>query len=187
MFKVIIACFAAFVAISAFSAGFGLKPGLWETRIVNEVLDGRDTASEAARMNQSTANMSPEQRARMEAMINKQHGGPTMGGSGRICITREMASRDEPLLDPEGRCQPAPVRRNGNHTSFTFSCNLNNGAKTTGKSDSTSSGALITTQYDMTTTEANGETHVKHTETEMKFVASDCGDVKPIAAPNASP
>ena len=32
-----------------------------------------------------------------------------------------------------------------------------------------------------------GPLHVKHTETEMKFVASDCGEVKPIAAPNASP
>jgi hypothetical protein len=191
MRRSMIACLAAIVAIPAFAAGFGLKPGLWETRIVKQVVDGRDMSSQiagaSAQMQQAMANMPPEQRARMEAMM-KQHGGPAIASDGaiRICISPEMASRDRPIVDREGHCQPAVVNHSGNHTTFEFNCN-SNGTAMTGKGESTSTGDLIKTQMEMTRRKANGETHVMQSETEMKFLGSDCGDVKPIPAPKSPP
>jgi hypothetical protein len=191
MRRSIIAGLIAIVAIPAFAAGFGLKPGLWETRVIKHVMDGKDMSSQiagaSAQMQQAMANMPPEQRARMEAMM-KQHGGPAIAsdGSMRMCISPEMASRDKPIVDREGHCQPAVVNRSGNHTTFEINCN-SNGMMMTGKGESTSTGDLIKTQIDTTMRQANGETHVMHNETEMKFLGSDCGDVKPIPVPKSSP
>lgn len=191
MRKSAIAALLAFAALPALAAGFGLKPGLWETRIVKRVVDGRDMSSQlagaTAKMQQAMASLPPDQRARMEAML-KQHGGPVIANDGAIkmCISPELASRDRPIVDQDGHCQPATVNRSGNRTTFEFSC-TSNGVAMTGKGESTVTGDQIRTQLDSTTRQANGETHVTHTETEMTFLGSDCGDVKPIAVPKSSP
>jgi hypothetical protein len=102
-----------------------------------------------------------------------------------MCISPEEASRDKPVLDREGRCQPAIVTHSGNHTTFTINCS-SNGNTTTGKGESTAVGDVITSQIDMTVRKANGETHTMHNESEMKFLGPDCGDVKPMPSPKAS-
>jgi uncharacterized protein DUF3617 len=186
----LIVCGVVLVAMRVVAAGMGLKPGLWETHLTKQVLDGKDTTAQiggaAAQMQKMLANMSPDQRARMEAMM-KEHGA-SMGssdGSIRMCISPEMANRDTPWVDPKGRCQPAKVTRSGNQASYEINC-ASEGTTTTGKGTSTVSGDLVTTQMDMTTTRSNGETHVSHTEAEMKFLGADCGDVKPLTPPSAS-
>ena len=189
MRKSMIAGLVALVAIPAFAGGFGLKPGLWETRILKQVVDGRDTSAQIAgamsQMQQAMAGMSPEHRARLEAMM-KQHGGPVIGSDGavKMCVSPEMASLDKPIVDREGRCQPATVNRSGDHTTFEFSCSWN-GVESTGKGESTTIGDLIRTQLDTKTRKSNGETHLMHSETEMKFLGSACGDVKPMPLPQA--
>lgn len=186
----VIASLVALVASTALAGGFGLKPGLWETHVVKQVVDGRDVSAQiagaASQLQQAMAAVPPEQRARLEAML-KQHGGPAIGSDGavRICISPEMASRDKPIVDGEGRCQPATVNRSGNHTTFEFSCSWK-GVESTGKGDSMVIGDMIRTQLDVKTHNASGETHVTHSETEMKFVAPDCGGVKPLPLPDAS-
>lgn len=190
MRKSIIVSVVAFSVTQVLAAGFGLKPGLWESKLTKQVMDGRDMTAQVAgatsQMQQAMANMPPEQRARMEAMM-KEHGGATMGGNGgfKMCISPEEASRDKPVLDREGRCQPAIVTHSGNHTTFTINCS-SNGNTTTGKGESTAVGDVITSQIDMTVRKANGETHTMHNESEMKFLGPDCGDVKPMPSPKAS-
>jgi hypothetical protein len=44
-------------------------------------------------------------------------------------------------------------------------------------------GDVIASQMDMTTKSATGETHTMHHETVMKFLGTDCGDIKPIEMP----
>jgi len=186
-----VGCLVALVALPLFAAGIGLKPGLWQVRIVKQVVDGTDRSSQiasaSANMQQALTNMPPEQRARIEALM-KQNGGPTMGGDGtiRMCVSPEMANRNNPIIDRDGHCQPATLQRSGNHTTFEFNCTAN-GITTTGKGESTNMGDLIANQMDTTTHRANGDTHVTHTETEMKFLGSDCGDVKPTQLPKAPP
>jgi hypothetical protein len=97
-----------------------------------------------------------------------------------------LAGRNKPLVDPEGRCQPAKINQSGNHTTFEINCSVS-GTVMTGKGESTATGDLITSRVDMSTRKANGETHVMHNETEMKFLGTDCGDVKPIPLAKAKP
>jgi hypothetical protein len=190
MRKSIIVSLVAFSATQVLATGFGLKPGLWESKMIKQLVDGQDRTAQmtgaASKMQQAMANMPPEQRARMEAMM-KERGGPTIGSDGtvKMCISPEEANRDKPIVDRERGCEPATVTRNGNHTTFTINCS-SNGNTTTGKGESTTMGNVITSQVDMTTHRANGETHTMHNETEMKFLGPDCGDVKPMSLPKAS-
>jgi hypothetical protein len=190
MRKAIIVSLVAFSATQVLATGFGLKPGLWESKMTKQLFDGQDRTAQSAgaksKMQQAMANMPPEQRARMEAMM-KEHGGPTIGSDGTIkmCISPEEANRDKPILDREGHCQPAIVARSGNHTTFTINCS-SNGTTTTGKGEATTMGDVITSQIDMTTHRANGESHTMHNESKMKFLGPDCGDVKPMSLPKAS-
>jgi hypothetical protein len=57
----------------------------------------------------------------------------------------------------------------------------------TGKGESTATGDVITSRVDMSTRRGKGETHVMHSESEMKFLGPDCGDVKPIPLPKTKP
>ncbi len=179
----------ALAATQVAAAGFGLKPGLWESRVIKQVMDGHDTTAQitgaSAQMQQALANLPPEQRARMEEMIKQRGMSPGSNGTFKMCITAEEANRDRPILDRQGQshCEPATVTHSGNHSTFTINCN-SNGLVTTGKGETTASGDLITGQVDMTTRRADGTTHEMHTETEMRFLGADCGDVKPLSMPD---
>jgi Protein of unknown function (DUF3617) len=180
--KSLLACLATAAALQAQAAGIGLKPGLWEVHLLKQVVDGRDMSAQIAestlQMRQALANLPPEQRARVEAMM-KQHGMPQNGNGGyRICITPEMAKRDPPVIDRSGRCTRTQVNRSGNRMSFSFSCESDKRTMT-GKGMATTSRELVTTEIDATTRSAAGEQHVIHSESEMKYLAADCGDVKP--------
>jgi hypothetical protein len=191
MRKLLVVGLAVLAVVNGLAAGFGLKPGLWESRIVKHVMDGRDTTAQTtgalSQMEQNLSRLPPAQRAQMEAMM-KEHGALTTGTAGttKLCISPEMAARDKPVVDPEGRCQPGKVEQSGNHTTFEFNCNTN-GTLTSGKGESTASGDVISTRVDVTTRRGKGETHKVHSESEMKFLGSDCGDIKPIQLPKAKP
>jgi hypothetical protein len=184
--KPLLLCVFVLTALVTYAAGIGLKPGLWEIKVVKQVMDGRDmtaqTAGVSAQMQQAMANMTPEQRARIQAMMPKAGLGLGDNGAVRICVSPEMAKRDRPVIDKEGHCQPASVKHDGNVTTFEFSC-TSNGTTRQGKGEATSAGDLITTRVDMTSQAAGGQTHTMHNESEMHYIGVDCGDVKPIEAP----
>ena len=168
---------------SAFAQSSTLKPGLWEMKQVRQVVDGQDLtaqmAAASAKMGQAMANMTPEQRKQMEAMMSGQ-GMPkqSMAGSGtRICISPAMAAADNPMVDPEGRCEPAKVNRSGNKISFEFSC-TGDGRSEVGSGESTVSGDTVTTRMDMTMTDARGR-HTMQSESQMKYLGPDCQGIKP--------
>lgn len=167
---------------SAFAQGSSLKPGLWEMKQIRQVMDGRDMAAQMAsaqnQMQQAMANMPPERRKQMEAMMGGQ-GMPAQGAGGmRICISPAMAARDKPMVDPEGRCEPAKVSRSGNKTSFEFNCSTS-GRTMVGKGESTVSGDTVTSRMDMATTDASGR-HTMQSESQMKYLGPDCQGIKPM-------
>ncbi len=168
-------------------ADSGLKPGLWEMHVTKNAVDGRDQSAQLAgastRMQEAMARMTPEQRAQMGAMM--QHSGVSLAENGgiRMCITPEMARRDVPVVDKDGACKPTNLQRSGNHMSYEITC-TKGGTKMTGTGESTISGDSVSTRSNMTMS-TNGQTHQMQTETEMKFVSSNCGDVKPVSAPKA--
>jgi hypothetical protein len=158
------------------------KPGLWEMRVIKNVVDGQDHSAQMAamgdKMQAAMAKLSPQQRAQMSAMMG--HTGMSVGNQGAIqmCITPEMAKRDVPVVDKDHACKPASVQRNGNHTTYEISC-TSNGTTTTGKGEATVNGDTVSMSSDLTTKSASGTHHIQ-TEMEMRFVGSDCGNVKPM-------
>jgi len=163
----------------ALAQGAGLKQGLWEIKPIKQVMDGRDMSADMAsaqsRMQQAMANMSPEQRNQMQTMMGRQ--GAPAGGGARICVSAAMAAKDKPIVDSEGRCEPAKVSHSGNKTSFEFNC-TSKGRTMVGKGESTNNGESVTTRMDMTTTDARG-THTMQSEMQMNYLGSDCQRVKP--------
>jgi len=165
---------------TAFAQSSSLKQGLWEIKPIKQLIDGRDMtaqmASARARMQQSMASMPPEQRQRMQAMMGKQ--GASTDGGARICVSPAMAARDKPMVDSEGRCEPAKVSRSGNTSSFEFNCNTD-GRSMVGKGETTASGDTVSTRMEMTTTDAQGR-HTMQSETQMKYLGADCQGIKPL-------
>ena len=173
---------AIFITLSgaAFAQGSSLKPGLWEIKPVSQIMDGRDMtaqmASAQSKMQQAMANMPPNQRKQMEAMMGQQ--GASAGEDMRICVSPAMAANDKPIVDPEGSCEPAAVNRSGNKTSFEFNCTAN-GRTSVGKGDSVVSGDTVTTRLNMTMTDAQGR-HTMQSESRMKYLGPDCRGIKPL-------
>jgi hypothetical protein len=168
---------------SAFAQSSALKPGLWEMKTIRQVMDGRDMSAQMnaaqGQMEEAMAQMSPDQRKKMEAMMGGQ-GMPTKskaGGGMRICMSAAMAAKDKPMVDPEGRCEPTKLNRSGNKSTFEFSC-TSKGQTTVGKGESTVSGDMVATRMDMTMTDAQGR-HTMQNETQMKYIGPDCQGIKP--------
>ena len=155
--------------------GSFLKPGLWEIKQIHQVMDGRDMtaqmAAAQAKMQEHMSSVPPAQRAQLEAMMSGQ-------GTLRICISEAMAARGKPIVDRDGKCEPASVSRSDDKVTFEFNCTMD-GRTRTGKGESTRSGDTITTKMDMTTADAKG-THNMQAETRMTFLGADCQGVKPV-------
>src|SRR3990172_9735463 len=180
MKRLIVAATLAVLASSPCAQTAGMKAGLWEMRTLKQVMDGKDMqaqmAAAQAQMQQAMANMPPAQRKQMEAAMAKQGAAMSGGGAMRMCISPEMAARDKPMVDPEGKCEPAKVSRSGNKTSYEFNCKTAGGSMV-GKGDSTVAGDTITSRMDMTTSDATGK-HTMQTESQMKNLGADCGGLK---------
>lgn len=173
--------FAILFALSGINCAqaSGLKAGLWEITPTSQIVDGRDMTAEMSQaqsmMQQQMGSLSSAQRAQMQSMMGRQ--GAT-AGSTRICVSPAMAARDKPMVDNEGRCEPATVNRSGNKTSFEFNC-TSNGRTSVGKGESTASGDTILTRMDMTVTDSRGK-HTMHSESKMKYLGSDCQGITPV-------
>jgi hypothetical protein len=182
--RLLILAMLATVASAAY-ADSGMKPGLWEMRIVKTVVDGHDNSAQMAQMNErmqaQLAKMSPEQRAQMSSMMG-QHGMGMPSGDGAVvqmCITPEMAKREAPPTSRDESCQPTIVQRSGSHATYTLNCTSGR-TKTTGTGEWTVGADKVTSRSDLTVVE-RGESHHVQSESEFRFLKSECGAVKPAS------
>ena len=184
MNKAILAVAMTLLTAPAFAADAGMKAGLWEIKTIKQVVDGQDMkaqmAASQARMQQQMASMPPEQRKQMEAMLGRQGMSMGAGGAARICISEEMAKRDTPVIDPDGRCQPTKMNRSGNTTRYEVDCTVD-GRRSQGKGESTFSGNAVHSRMDMTTTDAQGR-HNMQMESQMTYLGRDCQGLAPMGA-----
>lgn len=166
----------------AWAEGLGLKPGLWEVRLVHQVVDGHDVSQQLtesiAKAQAALAHLPPEARARVQNMLNEARVDPGNNASFRICITPAMAASDLPVLDKDNHCRPTLLERHGNHTTFRIDCSTN-GTRIRGQGDAMIAGDMITSQADVTTTATDGSVHSMHNETQMQYLSADCGDLHP--------
>ncbi|APW46093.1 DUF3617 domain-containing protein [Rhodoferax antarcticus] len=159
------------------------KPGLWE--ITNKMGGNAQMDSAMAQAQKQMAAMPPDQRKMMQEMMGKQGiSMPTVGAGGgvvmKICITPEMAARNEMPNQQEGDCTATITSRTGNSMKAKFVCT---DPPTTGEGTYTFSGdTAYTADMKMSTTQ-NGKPETMTMKGSGKWLSSNCGSVKPIVAP----
>jgi hypothetical protein len=156
------------------------KAGLWETKIVKNIVDGKDMTAQIndamAKMQARLAQMTPEQRAMVESHMN----GMAAGGSNsvRVCISPAMAAKHAFGGDPQGHCPGSSYDVSGNKVSFSINC-THDGRTTVGTGQAIMNGDSISTHVDLKTTDSKG-THTMLADTQMSYLGSNCQGIKPF-------
>ena len=168
---------AALAACGLPAAAQSLKPGLWE---MHSKMSGNAQMDQAmAQMQKEMASMPPEQRKQMEAMMAKQ--GMQMGtaqGGGmamKTCMSKEQAERSEPPM--QDGCKITTMQRSGNTTKMAYSC-----AKppSSGEGEFTYLGPEAYKSKMTVKAMVNGKTETTTMEGSGKWLAADCGNLKPM-------
>jgi Protein of unknown function (DUF3617) len=159
-----------------------LKPGLWE--VTNKMKSGSGDMEKAqAHMQAQIAKMPPEKRKMMEEMM-AQHGMQMGAGApgamtGRLCMTKEMAERNDIPMQ-HGDCKTTKQQRSGNTMTFAFAC-----------TNPPSSGEGVYTfvnpeayTFQMTmNTSVHGKPETMAMDGSGKWLSGDCGKLKPMQPP----
>lgn len=175
-----IACLA-FTALPA--AAQTMKPGLWE--ITNKMggsgESGAKMAAAMEQMQKQMASMSPEQRKQMEKMMAQQGVNMSAGGgmSTRVCITKEMAARNETPAQTQGDCKQEQMQKSGNTTKFRFTCSK---PPSSGEGEVTMNSPESYTMKMKMSRDVKGKPEQMTMDAQGRFVSNDCGSVKPIVA-----
>lgn len=184
--QISLAGIVAFGVLAAPAAAQTMKPGLWE--ITNKMGGSGDSgakmAAAQAEMQKQMASMSPEQRKQMEKMMAQQGvsmspGAPGGGMSTKICITKEMAARNETPAQTQGDCKHEQTQKSGNTTKFKFTCTK---PPSTGEGEVTMNSPESYTMKMKVTSQTKGKPEQMTMDAQGKFLSSDCGSIKPIAA-----
>lgn len=171
---------ALLAALSVPALAQSTKPGLWEIR--NKIGGNPEMDKAMAEMQQQMANMPPAQRKTMEDMMAAQ--GMKLGTGGgmsmQVCITPEMAKRQEMPVQNQGDCTTTVQSRSGNTMKVAFSCK---------NPPSSGEGTYVfrgDTGYDMKMnmkTTRDGKPTPMTMEGSGRWLGADCGSVKPITMP----
>jgi hypothetical protein len=162
-----------------------MRPGLWEETVAIKT-DNPQANAAMEQMKAKLASMPPDQRAAIEKMMASHGMGTTPGGAPntvRVCLTKEQIDRGF-TPDRDGRCSRVNVTTSGNVTKFDFTC-ASTHENVTGHGTMTTMGDsafAVSTVADTTS-----QKQAMHIQSDIagKFVASDCGDVKPMETPPA--
>lgn len=175
-FQLVACALAATALVGVGAQAQSIQPGLWELRLIKQMVDGVDQSAQMAaaqqQMKAAMAKMPPEQRKQMESTM----AGMT-SGSHRLCISPAMAAQDQPAMPSDAKCEPPVSKRSGSRTDYEFSCQQG-GNTVKGKGQSEVSKDRVVTRMDMVTSGPQGK-HTMQTESEMRFVSADCGNIKP--------
>lgn len=178
--------FVLAVAALATGAAFAqsqMKPGLWEVTQKMQSASGQ-MEQQMAQMQQQMAAMPPEQRKMMEEMMAKRGvkmgpGGAGGGMSMKMCMTKEMAERNEMPTQDRGDCKKT-VQRSGNTVKMSFTCtnpaSSGEGQYTVHSPESYSMKMVVNTTV-------QGRPETMNMDGTGKWLGADCGDIKPMKPP----
>jgi hypothetical protein len=169
----------ALITASSSALAQQLKPGLWEVRSAAQAAGG-EMAKDMAEMQKQLASMPPEQRKMMQDMMAKH--GVTLGNAGpggmnlRVCMTREMVERNE-IPAQQGDCKSTASGRTGNTMKVSFTC-------TNPPSSGEGTVMIVSPEAYTMRMSVNAKAQGKAQRIDMdaagKWVAADCGAVKPL-------
>ena len=153
-----------------------LKPGLWEVRnqMNNPQLD-----EAMAEMRKQMAQMPPDQRKQMEAMLEKQGVRMAPGAQGggmavQVCMTREMVERNEVPMQ-EG-CRMTKQQRSGNTFRMAYACT---NPPSSGEGEFSYQGSEAYTSRMTVKTTVDGKTETMTMQGQGRWLKADCGNLKP--------
>jgi len=171
---------AAVMALATFAANAQTQaPGLWEHTVS---VKSAEMDRAMAEMQNQMAAMSPEQRKQMEqAMASRGMSIGPQGTTIKLCITKEDAARAaEPRLPRD--CARQDVKRSGNTIKFKFECTKPH--PSSGEGEMTFSSDKAYTGKATTIAEVAGKPQQTSVDMSGKWLAAECGDIKPTATPN---
>jgi hypothetical protein len=130
-----------------------------------------------AEMQKQMAAMPPEQRKQMEAAMASR--GVKMGAGGtsvKVCITKEEAAKPPEARMASANCTQKDIQRSGNTMKFKFECTQ---PPSTGEGEMSFVGDKAYTGKTTVTSQVAGKSQQMNMQMQGKWLASDCGDVKP--------
>ncbi|MES2937031.1 MAG: DUF3617 domain-containing protein [Pseudomonadota bacterium] len=167
---------AAALALASLAASAqSLKPGLWELTLKTQTSSGQMEQAQA-QMRQHMASMSPEQRKQIEEMMAKQ--GIKMGAGGntmQVCMTKDMAERNQMPMNSD--CKTTSQSRSGNTVKMAFACT---NPPSSGEGEYTMIGSDAYKSRSVIKAVVNGKPDTMTVEGGGKWLAADCGNVKPM-------
>lgn len=175
---------AALAAISGLAAAPAaaqtMKPGLWE--VSSKIGGNPETEKAMAQMQAQMAAMPPAQRKQMEEMMGKGAMGMGAGGAmaAKACITKDMIARGEMPTQQDSECTTTVSDKSSKGMKMAFVCPK---SQTTGEGVYTFQGDTAYTMKMKTATKADGKPVTTTIDSSGKWLGSDCGSVKPMAAP----
>jgi Protein of unknown function (DUF3617) len=171
-------------AASLATTPLNVKPGLWETTVQQES-SGMPPIPQAA-----LDKLPPEQRARLETMIQaRAAGGPhTSSRVERSCLTR--AELEQPFMPDENKhCTHRVVSSTGSKMEIEAQCAQDGAVKSAMsmrfEASSPEHVAGIITVTAESTTPGDGHTMTIKNHMDARWLGADCGDVKPVSPPKA--
>ncbi len=158
------------------------KPGLWE--ITHKTGGNPEMDAAMAQMQKEMAAMPAAERKQMEAMMGGNM--PTAAAGGgvtmKMCLTPEMAARNEVPRQTEGDCTTTITSRTAASMKMTFVC-TNPPSK--GEGVYTFSGDKAYTAAMTIQSARKGKPETMTINGSGKWLSADCGSVKPIDMPKS--
>ena len=151
-------------------------PGLWEHSFTMKSDDGKMEKA-MTEMQKQMAAMPPEQRKQMEAAMASR--GVKVGAGGtsvKVCVTKEEAAKPPEARMSAGNCTQKDIQRSGNTMKFKFECTQ---PPSTGEGEMSFVSDKAYTGKTSVTSQVAGRPQQMNMEMQGKWLASDCGDVKP--------
>lgn len=153
-------------------AAASMKAGLWEMTMQSDAMP-------------NMPQISPEQLEQMKKMGIKM---PMMNNGAmihQVCISKEMAERNQPPMTQKEQsgCTPQNMNQNGNAYSMDLICDspdLKGRGSVKGSYNGSNS---LHSSYEFKGM-SHGTPVTQHMETTGKWLASDCGNIKPMPNPS---
>ena len=171
----------AVLGAASLASAQSLKPGLWESTHKTQFGGNSETAKQMAQAQEQMANMPPEQRKMVEDMMKSRGMTMNMGrdGSGmtvKYCLTKEMAERRE-IPAQRGDCKSTQQPMGAGKMKMSFTCT---NPPSSGEGEFTFSSPAAYSMKMVVNTTIEGRPEKVNMEGSGRWLAADCGDVKPF-------
>jgi Protein of unknown function (DUF3617) len=155
------------------------KPGLWD---ITQKMGGNPEMDKAmAQMQQQMAGMSAAEKKAMQDMLAKQGMSMPSAGAGggmamKVCITPEMAAKQDMPVQTEGECTTTVTSRSANTLKMNFVCK---NPPSSGEGTYTFSGDTAYTMTMLMKSTKQGKPVSSTLDGQGKWLSASCGSVKP--------